>query len=85
MAATPTSEYASGAFAQRMPDELSPRHLVRRLLVLVVLVGVVAAAAASLPGLGTLRTRFSQADPSLLALIGVLKLGSCLSKRGRLS
>ena len=62
-----------------MPDEFSPRHLVRRLVVLVVLVAVVAAAVGSLPGLGTLRDRFSQADPFLLGLIGVLKLGSCLS------
>jgi uncharacterized membrane protein YbhN (UPF0104 family) len=79
MPATPRSEHAAGPSAPQMPDELSPRHLVRRLVVLVVLVGVVAAAVGSLPGLGTLRSRFSQADPFLLALIGVLKLGSCLS------
>jgi uncharacterized membrane protein YbhN (UPF0104 family) len=62
-----------------MPDELNARHLLRRLLALIVLLGLVAAAVASLPGLGTLRTRFSQADVWFLALICLLKLASCLS------
>lgn len=62
-----------------MPDHLSARHLLRRLLALAVLVALVAAAVASLPGLGMLRARFSAADGWFLALIGVLKLGSCLS------
>ncbi len=62
-----------------MPDELSPRHLVRRLLALAVFIALVAVAVGSLPGLGSLRHRFAAADPWLLALIGVLKLASCLS------
>jgi uncharacterized membrane protein YbhN (UPF0104 family) len=62
-----------------MPDELSAHHLVRRLALLVGLVALVVVGVASLPGLGTLRTRFSQADGWFLALIGLLKLGSCLS------
>lgn len=62
-----------------MPDELSPRHLLRQLLVLAVLAGLVAAAITSLPGLGTLRARFADADVWLLVLVGVLKLGSSLS------
>jgi uncharacterized membrane protein YbhN (UPF0104 family) len=70
---------ASGAAAQLMPDEFSSRHLVRRLLALAVLVALVAAAVGSLPGLGTLRQRFAHADIALLVLVGVLKLGSCLS------
>ncbi|MGI8428118.1 MAG: hypothetical protein ACR2OB_02185 [Solirubrobacteraceae bacterium] len=45
-----------------MPDELNSKHLVRRLVALAVLVAVVAAAVGSLPGLGTLRHRFAQAD-----------------------
>jgi uncharacterized membrane protein YbhN (UPF0104 family) len=62
-----------------MPDEFSPRHLGRRLLGLAVLIAVVAVAVSSLPGLGTLRSRFAHADAWFLVLIGVLKLASCLS------
>ena len=65
--------------ASPMPDELNARHLVRRLLALAVLVALVAAAVGSLPGLGTLRHRFAHADVAFLVLIGLLKLGSCLS------
>jgi uncharacterized membrane protein YbhN (UPF0104 family) len=62
-----------------MPDELSPRHLLRRLILLVIPLLLVVALILSLPGLGTLRARFSQADVWLLLLILLLKLGSCLS------
>jgi uncharacterized membrane protein YbhN (UPF0104 family) len=62
-----------------MPDELNARHLVRRLVALGVLVGLVALAVGSLPGLGTLRQRFAQADFVFLGLICLLKLASCLS------
>ena len=62
-----------------MPEGLDSRHLVRRLLGLAILIGVVAALVVSLPGLGTLRHRFSDADVRLLVVIGLLKLGSCLS------
>jgi uncharacterized membrane protein YbhN (UPF0104 family) len=61
------------------PPDLSPSHLGRRLILLAVLIGLVALAVGSLPGLGTLRHRFAEASPWLLVLIGVLKLGSCLS------
>jgi uncharacterized membrane protein YbhN (UPF0104 family) len=62
-----------------MPDELSPRHIARRLLALVLLIVLVAVAVTSLPGLGALRARFAGANPLLLALIGVMKLCSSLS------
>jgi uncharacterized membrane protein YbhN (UPF0104 family) len=62
-----------------MPDELNPRHLLRRLILLAVPLLLIAALILSLPGLGTLRTRFSQVDVWLLALIGLLKLCSCLA------
>jgi hypothetical protein len=62
-----------------MPDEFNSRHLVRRLVALAVVVAVVAAAVGSLPGLGTLRHRFAQADFAFLGLIGLLKLASCMS------
>ena len=72
-------EAGPGPAPALMPDELDSRHLVRRLVAFVVLVALVAVAVGSLPGLGTLRDRFAQADPALLALIGLLKLASCLS------
>ncbi len=62
-----------------MPNELDSRHLGRRLVALAVLVALVAAAVSSLPGLGTLRHRFAQADVALFGLIALLKLASCLS------
>ena len=62
-----------------MPDELSPRHIVRRLVELAVLAAVVAVAISALPGLGTLRHRFVEADAAFVVLAGVLKLASCLS------
>jgi uncharacterized membrane protein YbhN (UPF0104 family) len=62
-----------------MPEEFDSRHLLRRLLGLAILIGVVAALVVSLPGLGTLRNRFSDVDVWLLIVIGLLKLGSCLS------
>ena len=62
-----------------MPDEFSSRHLLRRLIGLGIVIGVIAALVVSLPGLGTLRDRFGDADWRLLILIGLFKLLSCLS------
>jgi uncharacterized membrane protein YbhN (UPF0104 family) len=62
-----------------MPDELHVRHLVLRLVGLAVLIGIVAAAVSSIPGLGTIRSRFADASGLLVALTCLLKLGSCLS------
>jgi uncharacterized membrane protein YbhN (UPF0104 family) len=61
-----------------MPDELSPRHIVRRLLELALLGAVVAVAISALPGLSTLRQRFGQADLALIALVCACKLASAL-------
>ncbi len=61
------------------PEQVSSAHLLRRLLVLALLLGIVAAAVLSLPGLGTLRHRFAHADWRLLIVIGLMKLCSCLS------
>jgi hypothetical protein len=62
-----------------MPGEFDARHLFRRLLELGVFFGVLVIAILSFPGLDTLRDRFAQANTAVLALIGVLKLASCLS------
>jgi uncharacterized membrane protein YbhN (UPF0104 family) len=63
----------------RAPDSLSTGHLLRRLLVLLVVLGIIAILVVSLPGLGSLRHRFGDADWRLLVVIGLLKLCSCLS------
>jgi uncharacterized membrane protein YbhN (UPF0104 family) len=60
------------------PMEFSTRRLFLRLLALAVFVGLVAVAIGSLPGLGSLRSRFAEADTRLLILIALMKLGSCL-------
>lgn len=74
-----TTRDNQGGSGRQMPDEFSAWHLFRRLVGLGVLVGLVAVAVGSLPGLGTLRTRFAHADGVFIAAICVLKLGSCLS------
>jgi uncharacterized membrane protein YbhN (UPF0104 family) len=61
------------------PESVNSGHLLRRLLMLFVLLGIIAILVVSLPGLGSLRHRFSDADWRLLVVIGLLKLGSCLS------
>jgi uncharacterized membrane protein YbhN (UPF0104 family) len=68
-----------GEATSTMPGEFDTRHMVRRLLELGVFLGVLVIAILSFPGLDTLRDRFAQANAALLVLIGVLKLGSCLS------
>ncbi len=77
--ARPDLNRGSGLAPSAMPEQFSSRHLVRRLLVLGAVVGLVAVAVGSLPGLGTVRSRFAHADLALLGLVGLLKLGSCLS------
>jgi uncharacterized membrane protein YbhN (UPF0104 family) len=62
-----------------MPAELDSGHIVRRLLGFAIVIGVIAGLVVTLPGLGTLRHRFSEVDVRLLVVIGLLKLGSCLS------
>src|SRR5579875_3095610 len=62
-----------------LPDELDSRHLVRRLVGFAILIAVVAIAVISLPGLGSLRHRFSLVDARLLIAIALLKLASCLA------
>lgn len=62
-----------------IPDELDSRHIVRRLIGFAILIAVVAIAVVSLPGLGSLRHRFSVVDWRLLIAIAALKLGSCVA------
>jgi uncharacterized membrane protein YbhN (UPF0104 family) len=62
-----------------MPAELSWRGLRRDLLILVVVLAAVAALVLLLPGLGSLRDRFADAQPGWLVLAAALQVGSCLS------
>src|SRR3984957_6978289 len=79
MAATDQRERDRDGAAESSPDQLSSGHLVRRLLMLVGLLAIVAILVVSLPGLGALRHRFGQVDWRLLVVIALLKLFSCLS------
>jgi uncharacterized membrane protein YbhN (UPF0104 family) len=79
MATTGRQERNRDTTAGSPPDQLSSGHLVRRLLMLVVLLAIVAILVVSLPGLGALRHRFGQVDWRLLVVIALLKLCSCLS------
>ena len=62
-----------------MPSELSWTRLRGRLLVLVAILAGIAVLVAVLPGLGTLRESFMDADPRWIALGAALQIGSCLS------
>ena len=62
-----------------LPGELSWPRLRRRLLILALLLLAVAAAVWLLPGLGSLRRRFSDASPRWLLAAVLLQVLSCLS------
>jgi uncharacterized membrane protein YbhN (UPF0104 family) len=79
MSAKPKFEEPSSDASSDMPDELSPRHIGRRLVELVLLAVAVGVAISALPGLGSLRHRFAQADAAFIVLAGLLKLASSLS------
>jgi uncharacterized membrane protein YbhN (UPF0104 family) len=79
MAATDEREDNRDNGTDSPPGQLNSNHLVRRLLMLVVLLAIVAILVVSLPGLGALRHRFGQVDWRLLVVIALLKLCSCLS------
>jgi uncharacterized membrane protein YbhN (UPF0104 family) len=72
-------EPGNGRSADGEPHGLSPRRILVRLLVLALFIGAVAAAISSLPGFGTLRHRFAQADALLILAVASLKLVSSLS------
>src|SRR3954469_2275226 len=64
--------------AEPLPDELSPSTLRRSLLILGGIVLVVVALIVLVPGLASLRDRFSGARPGWLVVAVLLQLGSCL-------
>jgi uncharacterized membrane protein YbhN (UPF0104 family) len=62
-----------------MPDELRPRHLLRRALHLVVALLLVGVAVAALPGLGGVRSHLVAARPGWLLAATAAELGSALA------
>ncbi len=65
--------------AEPLPEEFSARSLRRSLLILGGIVAVITVLILTLPGLDSLRERFSGADPAWLAFAVALELGSCAS------
>ena len=63
--------------AEPLPDEFSSSRLKRSLLILGAIVAVVVAVIVLVPGLGSLRERFSGAQPEWLLFAALLQLGSC--------
>jgi uncharacterized protein (TIRG00374 family) len=65
--------------AEPMPDEFSPSHVRRALILLALVIVLVAVVVGMLPGLGSLRESFAGARLEWLVLAAGLQLGSCLS------
>jgi uncharacterized membrane protein YbhN (UPF0104 family) len=63
--------------AEPLPDEFSPSRLRRSLVLLGAVALLVVAAVVLVPGLGSLRSRFTGARPGWLALAAALQLASC--------
>jgi uncharacterized protein (TIRG00374 family) len=61
-----------------MPDEFSPRHLVKRVVQLAVVAVVVVIAINSLPGLDDVKHRLTDAQPFWVVMIAAAEVGSCL-------
>jgi uncharacterized protein (TIRG00374 family) len=66
------------ATADRMPDELHPRHLLVRTIEIAGLVAIVVVAISALPGLGEVRARLTGAEPPWVIVMVVAEVGSCL-------
>ncbi len=69
------NETAPGA---EMPDELNPRHIVRRLVEIAVIIALVAIAISALPGLGQVRDRLEDTSPLWLVGLAAAEVASCL-------
>jgi uncharacterized protein (TIRG00374 family) len=70
---------ATGGSEERMPDQLSSKHLRTRLLQLAVLIVVIAVAIWLTPGLGSLRDRLGHANAPWLVVAAFAELLSALS------
>src|SRR5579862_5363302 len=63
----------------QMADELSPRHLRRRVVELAAIMAVLAIILVVGPGLGGVRSHLAHASPEWLAAAVVLEVCSCLA------
>jgi uncharacterized protein (TIRG00374 family) len=61
----------------RMPDELSPRHLVVRVVQIASVIAIAVVAISALPGLDEVRRRLEGAEPVWIAALVLAELGSC--------
>jgi uncharacterized protein (TIRG00374 family) len=61
-----------------MPDELSSRHLLVRVVEVGVVIAVVVLAISALPGLDEVRTRLQGVDPQWVVALVLAQVGSCL-------
>ena len=66
------------ATADRMPQELHPRHLLVRVAEIAVLIAVVVVAITALPGLDEVKARLQGAEPAWVAAVIVAEWLSCL-------
>ncbi len=76
---SPHPTVAPAASGLGLPGHLDRRRVLRQVALIAVVVIVVVVVIALLPGLGSLRARFSQAQPGWLALGAALKVLSMLS------
>jgi uncharacterized protein (TIRG00374 family) len=65
--------------AEALPEEFTPSHLRRSLLILGAIVAAVVAILLLVPDLASLRNRFAGAQPAWLAFAGLLQVLSCAS------
>jgi uncharacterized membrane protein YbhN (UPF0104 family) len=65
--------------AEPMPEEFSPNRLRRSVLILLAIVVVVIVVVGLLPGLGSLRESFADAQPAWLVVAALLEILSCIS------
>jgi uncharacterized membrane protein YbhN (UPF0104 family) len=63
--------------ARRMPDELSPRHLVVRVAQIAAVIAIGAVAISALPGLDEVRRRLEGTELVWVAALVLAELGSC--------
>jgi uncharacterized protein (TIRG00374 family) len=60
-----------------MPDELSPRHLVVRVVQIACVIAITVVAISALPGLDEVRQRLEGAEPVWVTALVLAELGSC--------
>jgi uncharacterized protein (TIRG00374 family) len=70
----PSTEAAPG----QMPDELHPRHLLKRVAQVAVFIAAIVVAITALPGLSQVKDRLQEASPGWIVAVAVAEIGSAL-------